>query len=537
MDIKVIYDNAEITPTPLVNREYSFINYGSQYGNVEQITLNGFLTGISTDTKSSIYRLTALFSGNFKTLEVFDDVTSVYKWPYTVIEDISFPQSYFHPNTFSPYTVKLNAYNVPSGVLEPSNEYSFTQNTDGTVDVVHKISAKGVKDANGAFNNAVNFVKTFVNKNPYTNCVPTFIPNGSGIRSSISETIDRLSCAYSVVENFKYTTGTNIPYIETTTININDSKTNDYTIVSLDAKWQGSTVDSNAGALQASVTGINLITILSNYGINVTNAFLNSFSLNQNSGANSIDIKAEYYSGLSNDYSGYFDYAVSMDKDMVLDKTIWKIDGEFICKGPLSFRRDRITSFKTANSAAAYIPYLVGLIQTSAIYTGYSTYSLRTPPNALTIADNTGLATLKLSATFDDEYSYSAFISPKYTINSEPSIWVYESIPSANIEGHYIIQDPQVKKANKLKLTFDTETSGVTSSHISTARAVIGALSGTYINNAFLINDSVSTGITSISIENDLLGTENINSDINNIKVYGSLTTNFQRIKGFKFGY
>lgn len=535
-NVTVKYNNQSINPVPLVNRSYSFIDYGSRHGSVEQITLNGFLAGIGADHLASIAEITDIFEQHFKTLEVFDDAASVYKWDNVVVEDISFPQSNFNVGAFTPYSVKILAYNVPSGVLEPSNEYSFTHNADGTVDVSHKISAKGIKNSNGALDNAINFVKTFVNKNPYTNCVPAFIPNGSGIRSNISETINRQTCAYSVTENFKYSTGQLVPYIETTSVSINDSKTADYTTINLEAKWQGS-IDNNVTAIASSVTGMNLDTILSNYGISSTNAYRNSFSVNQDSGSNTIEIRSEYISGLSNDYSGYFDYAVSMEKDMVSDKTNWKIDGEFICKGPISFRKTRVAAFKSSNSTSSYIPYLKGLVETSAIYTGYSDYNINLPPNSLSVAENTGLATLKLSASFGDNDQYGSFIDPQYSVSVEPSIWVFESSPAANIEGHYIIQDLQMKRAAKSRFAFEAETSGITDAHVLSAKSLISVISGIYMGESFETSSSISSGITNISMENEVLGNENIVSEINSIKVYGSLSQDYKRPGKFSFGY
>jgi hypothetical protein len=535
--IKVYYDSQEIVPTPLVNRTHDFIDFGGRWGNIEKITLNGFLTGIGANAFTSIQSVTNIFTGLFKTLEVKDDGNSVYKWNYAVLEDISFPQSHFHQKTFTPYSVKLAAYNVPSGVLEPSNEYSFTQNSNGTVEVAHTISAKGVKNSQGALNNAISFVNLFVNKNPFVHCIPAFIPNGSGIRTSIEETIDRIGGSYTVTENYLYSTGVNNPYILITALNINNSKTNDYTILSLDAKWQGSTVDGNITELGKAVTGTNLASLIESYGLDSDLIYLNSSSLTVDSGKNTVDYKGEYISGLSNDYSGYFDYVVSTDKNLINSNSNWKIEGEYICKGPINFRRDRIAAFKTANSAQSYIPYLKNLVETSALYTGYGDFPLLTPPKSLSINENTGLATLKLSASFEDTDRYLNFIEPIYEVSIEPPIWIYEMMPAANIEGHYIIQDLQMKKAAKVKISFSAETSGVTDQHIKDANSFTQTLADTYISNGFLTSDAINTGVTSISQNREYIGPSNLSTGISEIKVYGSISSNYLRIPNYKFGY
>jgi len=533
MAIIVNYNNLQLTPTPLVNRSISFLDYNVRYGEIEQITLNGFLTGIQNT--GSIFNIVNIFSGQFKTLEVLEDSNSLYKWSNCAVEEISFPQSTLSVGGIVPYSVKIVSYNVPSGVIDPSNEYSFTQNQDNTVDVSHKISAKGIKNTIGALDNAVAFVKLFTGKNPYTNCSPAFVNAGSGIRLSVSENIDRLACTYSVTENYKYSSGL-YPYIETTSISVNDSKAADYTTIGLDLKWQGSPIDKNLSQLQDAITGYNLNTILSNYGI-AGAIYLNSFNISQNSGESTIALKAEYLSGVNNDISGYFDYVVSMDQDTVTSQTSWKVDGEFICKGPISFRKSRISGFKTANSASSYLPYLQNLVTTSAIYNSFHLFALNPKVDSLTISENTGIATLKLSASFDETDAYGSFVKPKYSVNISPSIWVYQSYPAANIEGHYIIQDLQMKKQAKMNFTFESETNGISSSLVDNAYLMIDTLSGIYVGNSFLINDTVTTGITNVNISTEILGQEAIQTDINSSKVYGSIVNSFTREQGFRWGY
>ena len=533
-DVFVKYNSKTLSPTPLVNRSETFIDYGSRYGTSDQINLNGFLVGISTT--GSLFSIIDIFSGQFGKLEVFGDGgETLYQWNNCVVEDITFPQSPFLVGTQTPYSVKIQSYNVPSGIIDPVNEYSFTQAQDNTVDVIHKISAKGIKTTNGALNNAIAFVKQFTGKNPYTNCVPTFVPNSSGLRMSISETIDRQSCIYSVSEVYKYASGGN-PYIENTTLTINDTKSADYTMINLDLKWQGSIIDKNLSQLQDALTGSNLNNVLSNYGI-VGATYLNSFNLNQSSGDSLITAKFEFISGITNDYSGYFDYTVSMDKDLLSEQANWKIDGEFICKGPTSFRRSRVATFKSANNSSAYLPFLRNLVSGSAIFLQYGSHPLSPISDSLSIIENTGLATLKLSASFNDADVYDNFIKPEYTLGIEPSIWVYQSVPSANIEGHYIIQDLQMKKQAKISIGFSSESQKMTSSLVNSAYSLVNSLSGIYAAESFLINDNITTGITNINISTEILGQEAIQTDINSSKVYGSIVNDYVRPKGFKWGF
>ncbi len=536
-NVVVKYNNEAITPTPLVSRSYQFIDYGGRWGQVERIDLTCYITGVNSYL-SGLLQLATKFTGQFKSLEVLDDAIQVYKWDRVIVQEVTVPNSPFPLGGFVPYTTKLISYQVPSGVIDPVNEYAFTQGEDGVVTVAHKISARGIKhDTIGALDNAIQFVKQFVNRNPYTGCIPGFIPNGSGILLNVSENINRAECIYSVNEIYKFVTGSTNPYIENTTLSINDSRNQDYTTLDLAIKWQGSPIKNNLPALQTAFSSLNVFQILQNYGLSTGNIYQNTFNITQDSGATSLDMRATFLSGLSNDFSGFFDYVVSFDEDMVTNQATWRIEGEFICKGPLSFRRSRINTFKATNQANSYIPYLGVLLTNSALYQHYSDFPINAIPTQLTVSENTGLATLKLAATFSDADAYGSLIQPKYTVDVEPSKWIYELIPAANIEGHYVLQDLQMKNQAKIKLNTSAGTSGTAVQSLAAAREIMSALSGIYIASGFVLSDTVSSGISEIGLTSELLGKDNIGDSLITSKVHGSIANNYIRPPGFKFGY
>ena len=311
-EIIVKYDSNILSPTPLVSRSFQFIDYGSRWGQVEQIDLSCYVTGITT-YQAAIQSVNTVFANQFKLLEVYNDTTLVYSWDKVAVQEISFPESAFSVGTIAPYSIKLLSYEVPSGVLDPTNEYSFSQNPDGNVSVTHKISAKGIRNANGGLDNAIAFVKLFTGQNPFTYCAPTFIPNSNAILFSLSESIDRASCAYSVNETYKYITGQNKTYLETKNLTIDESRSNEYVNLDLNIKWQGSPITKNLATLVSDASNLVLSSQLQEFNISTSNVFQNSFAITQNSGENSVDIKASFVSGVNADLSGYFDYSVSMD--------------------------------------------------------------------------------------------------------------------------------------------------------------------------------------------------------------------------------
>ncbi len=538
MAVQVFYNNLQITPTPLVSRTIQPIDYGKRFGQTEEISLSCSLTGLTTPAEV-ITRLTGIFSDQFKTLKVVEDQNLIYQWDNVILQEMGFSQSSLQIGGFVPYTAKFISYQTPSGITDPTNEYSFVQNEDGTVNVSHRISAKGIKTSIGALDNAVNFVKTFTGKNPYSFCAPTFIPNGIGVLLNIQESINRAEASYSVNETYKYTTGYSGNYIETTSLDINDSINQDYPSFDLSIKRKGSNLNDSVQNLKNSFTGADLNQILSTFGVNTSNVYRNSFSITQDSGANSLDIKASFLSGNAGDYSGYFDYVVSMDADLVTEQTEWKVDGEFICKGPLSHRRNRINLFKTANQSNSYIPYLIGLISGSALYNAFANFYITGDaiPTQLTIAENTGLATLKLGASFSDTDRYADLINPKYSIDMDASKWVYELLPAANIEGAYVLQDLQMKSQAKMKLNMDAGANPVKSSDLSNIYFLLTTVSGIYFENGFVINENVNSGVSDLAVSYEIIGHDKMATGLLTSKVAGNIAQNYTRLPLYKFGY
>jgi hypothetical protein len=110
--------------------------------------------------------------------------------------------------------------------------------------------------------------------------------------------------------------------------------------------------------------------------------------------------------------------------------------------------------------------------------------------------------------------------------------------PSANIEGHYVIQDLQMRNQAKVKISMQANTSGTTSATLASISGVMNTLSGIYVNpSSFLISESISTGLNNAAIDKDYLGTEKLASGFLTGKIVGSVGNGYVRPKGYKFGY
>ena len=543
----VSYNGTTLSPVPLVNFSRDPINLGYIYSYNCSISLNGFFTGITT-TGNCINYLTGVFANQFGNLLVTDGTGAVlYDWSGVTVNSVSINSSPYFSGAMVGYDIKLTSFDTLSGVMDISNSYGFDQAENGEVSVSHKISARGVRNNNGAFQNAISFVQQFTGQDPYmANCAPYFIQSGKSVLMSIAENINRADSLYSITENYKFTTGNPNPYLKTTSLDISDSIEAEFKIIDYTVKFQGSPVTKNAQSIINSYLNYNFLTDIGNdFSLNATRWAKTSFSVNLDSGSQAIDIKIGYLSGAQ--VSGYLDYTVSLQKDLVKNLEDWKIEGSFSCFGPLDYRLNQIALFKQAYGSNSFRDYLTGLICVSPIYNlSHDTNKIFSPNNKVSVDENPQLATLKLGLELDAGYEENGLADMKYTISASPSKYQYELLPSATIEGDYIIQDLNMATAPKQTFSISCSTYLNKIFALSQLSGYLNTLIGTYVitgntNNvtAFLTEEQYNTGTYSVNYSKTFLGKDcGLSSGLLNLQAIGtSYATVPLRQSGFSFGY
>lgn len=559
--ISVLYDNIELSPTPLVNYSQVPISFGYVYGYNTDISLDGLFTGIA-GTGSAISGIITPFINQFKQLRVTSSengsTNTLYQWENVTVNSISIDSNNFFSGSFVKYSVKLSAFFVPSGIIDPSNEYSFTQNEDGSVNVNHKISARGVRNAQGAFDNAINFVKLFTGKDPFSNCAPYFVPSGSGVLLSLSENINRADGLYSVTEVYKYNTGISAPYVQVTSLSTNENISSEYKTIDYNMKFYGSPINKNTNTIVKDYLNYDILADISaEFGLDTSNWIKNSYSASVDSGSATIDIKIGYLSGANP--SGFFDYVVSCERDYLTSQENWKIDGDFKCFGPLDYKLIQINNFKTQNngsypagsyysnpSKSPWSPYLTSLITNSPLYAAIHDSSKMFSQNFNVKSDeNTGIGTLKLNLDMKMGYEPLGVSELKYTINSAPSRWIYELMSSANIEGSFVVQDLQTKTQPRQQLNVTCK-SYDKSSALQTINGYLDALVQTYVNSgnqddvaAFMVEEQYVTGVYDVNGIRTWLGDDNgLSSGLISLQSIGTNSGIVPiRTLGYSFGY
>ncbi len=134
------------------------------------------------------------------------------------------------------------------------------------------------------------------------------------------------------------------------------------------------------------------------------------------------------------------------------------------------------------------------------------------------------------------------FAETQYNIDIEPSRWIFELMPSANIEGHYVLQDLQMKNQAKAKFSLNASTTGTLTGDLTTVYSILNTLSGIYMDTGFMNGplrerQRGRPGLFDLSVELGVLGHNIVGSSLLNSKLYGSVSKPYVRKQGFNFGY
>jgi hypothetical protein len=248
---KIYYNNNDvfngIAPTPFISLSSNPINLSMKIGDVENITLVGQITGLCGDFQEKINKqnnLVNFFAENFKPLVVLEDSEVLYSGQCASVESINFEESAYDFSVI-PFSIslKINAFDRWSfehGVKSPVDLVSFSETSNGILEITRKISAVGFNtDTNSAFDNAKKWV---LNRLPLPAISPAFCDYHTLSTSSIhsfSEDIDRLNGSYGVTQNYRLDAMSNQECILRYSVSLTHSEESGLNQVSIEGEVYG----------------------------------------------------------------------------------------------------------------------------------------------------------------------------------------------------------------------------------------------------------------------------------------------------------
>ena len=117
-NLKILYNDLDvfsgIAPTPFVSISEDFIDFGTQWNQITNFTLNGQITGkylgafsfeaLNENAKILLSR----FSQNFKSFKVVENSNTLYESPVSIIESINFEESSMYG--ILPFSMQIKIY-------------------------------------------------------------------------------------------------------------------------------------------------------------------------------------------------------------------------------------------------------------------------------------------------------------------------------------------------------------------------------------------------------------------------------------------
>jgi hypothetical protein len=518
----ITYDNFTFKePIPLVSKNEEIINYGDRWGQITKISLQGQLTGVCPNDFNQLIsgqnNLISGFSRDFKPFTISENGKTIFTSDTCTVRSINFDQSKYVK--MLNYTIELDCYErdlftQSFGVLDPVNEYTFTENEDQSLTINHNISAKGINTSTfSAMDNARNYVYALTGYNP--SIIPININNSNytPLLRSYTENINRLNGTYGIQESYVVDISNNAyinpQYFTRYTTTINKSINTDFDSISIQGSIQGAKRTPFSG-VRYYASGLNLFNICANdFGSSTQlNNIPISLSFDENQAANTINFNATYDTNIIYDEdfdyvvpNSYFDANTDISKDTITSITSVSISGPIVTRG--GNLKQKYESAKTLIteiiSAYGNIPtYLYTQANTAyskvrSIMNIPSAIILNSNFRSFSITDNPEKGEISLSATFDDKDQViggNDIKSNSFEVSYEPKIDLFRPRPTYNINGFYVVYElGEAKKLATANVNSTTEFKKNTSTDNAKANALVALdyIKDTYVTGPYIL--------------------------------------------------
>lgn len=360
MSVQILYNGVDnfsgISNIPLFGRSQQYIQYGERWGAIDNITLEGVITGecghftgLVTGQRELINR----FGQDYKSLEIYENGDLVYEYPYCEIRNISFSPSQYVG--VLPYTIDIISYpekffSGTYGVLNPENTWSINENEDGTLNITHSVTAQGFNTSSN-YTNALNNARAYVQARTGWNddFTPAFIDACSGLNPCLQtqeELVNRFDGTYAVTESYiadpRWDSG-----ILTYSIGVSSGLQNGITQVSV----QGSVNGCKNADISYARNRYNTFDIFS-AAVDAYSGFAGNIQLNPEYISSGIN-ENPFAKNLSFDVlfdndespSVFLDYNISYNTDYLKDVTRTDFRGAIRGRGDLATRWNRVQEY------------------------------------------------------------------------------------------------------------------------------------------------------------------------------------------------
>lgn len=347
-NVKIWYNGKDafngIAPTPFVAISNDYIDFGTKWNQVQNITLEGQLTGKYIGSKSftllneAVASLYDNFKDNYKTFLIIEDGSTIYSADNTVINSINISQSSWYG--ILPFTIELSVYDSGLfkdyyGVVEPEDNYSFKEDASSILSLTRTISAKGINVNN---NTAIQNAKLWVASRKSSTISPILFNNNSNLNNrpyllySSIETIDRFNGIYTWEGDYKKSLNLENPNnsILSYTLDLNSGIEDGLLTVTLNGNLEGTGITE----LRNEYNRLNLYDICNKVTNNIFKSTVTNRPIAQSVEEISEENKLGFKITFNNDYSNEIinNYTVDMSEDSLKCLRTANFSTEISCK-------------------------------------------------------------------------------------------------------------------------------------------------------------------------------------------------------------
>ena len=386
-------------------------------------------------------------SGSASLYEQDFDYEKIYENSGIIVRSINFNESNYAG--LVDYTIELNSIRVSGNVIDPTNEFQFTENENKTISLSHSISAKGINtNLNQNKSNALNNAISFVRANTGLANVPSMQFISGNINKfylqNFSESIDRLNAIYSVQETYtnNYLDNSlsgNLTY----SIDINSGSESNSLEINIRGQYKGQK-DGNINDLRNSLNVTGLIT-------GVYNGYYNpvplQYNITENTGENFINF--DYSFDNINLPNPYYKYDSNISRDELEQIYNIQVRGDIIARGNRSYRYFLSTG-NIINLTGQFISIASGILTGFKDFNNDSTISnLRLL--SVNIEQNPNDGTISANASYDDKFMPTGnAVDASYNISVEAPRWYMNNQATCNVKGFHIINDFDITTLPKI---------------------------------------------------------------------------------------
>lgn len=514
-NLKILYNDLDvfsgIAPTPFVSISEDFIDFGTQWNQITNFTLNGQITGkylgafsfeaLNENAKILLSR----FSQNFKSFKVVENSNTLYESPVSIIESINFEESSMYG--ILPFSMQIKIYDsglFPNyyGVVEPEERFSFSENDGKIVNLIHTISAKGIITGN---QNAIQNAKEWVSlrTGQIDKISPIFLQNNDNtfILESTNETIDRFNGTYSV-EN-SYVKSIHEESLSNCFLNYAVDLNSGITDPFVQVNVNGSLEKNSLNILRQEYNQLDLFNIANK---NCNSIFKESLSsrpiaqsveelLNENKLTFSVSYNNDFNSEIINDYT------VDIQTDALTCISTVNFNSQISCKyGDIQTRWQKVSQYYETK----FFPFFIAETEYK---NSFPNSQLNTNPISESIKFDEINANITYTAQYDDKQIVNQdLISLSCNVGLSPSLVIYSPNTAAFVAREHNIQNLDI--ANRTQLKIDVTSIAKIDKTISTAQTAaesqISLIKNIYIGNkTSLLEDrkiTIDNNINSVQI-------------------------------------